>query len=425
VPGAEAKAREYLAVANASGKDLADRYGAEALQLVSDGKSAEAEELIDGLRKKGASSNKLWFGLAAAYESEGNLTLENQAYNQAVEKAWKSPRDSSTYAEALIDQGDLDKAIEYAKKGLANNPDHIASRLALAVAQTRRKEHVKDAADTVKDLLSKGTDLTPGLRVRTLVAAAEVALFAERPDDALSSANEALALDPGSHTALWAKARAQAVKKQPGALKTFQEATAAHKTAAAIYFDGAESLQANGDTRGALSLLASYENAFKGVTISTSDGRTVAWLARDEPYWLERGAILRAAGKADDAMAAYDKAIAVGGINLAKAHYAKGALYLGKKDYDKAGAELTLVTPPDGSGHLAEAYLALGDVFFAKKDYPSACQNYAFGLARMKGLQRPREKLNAVLNDVNKRLIAAHKPALAKQWLKEAKPIIQ
>jgi tetratricopeptide (TPR) repeat protein len=386
---------------------------------------AEAEEMIDGLRKKGASSNKLWFGLAAAYEAEGNLTLENQAFNQAVEKAWKSPRDSSAYAEALIDQGELDKAIEYAKKGLANNPDHLPSRLALAVAQTRRREHVKDAADTVKDLLSRGDELTPGLRVRTLVAAAEVALFAERPDDALGSANQALAIDPGSHTALWAKARAQAAKKQPAALRTFQEATAAHKTAAAIYFDGAEALQANGDTKGALSLLASYENAFKGVTVSTTDGRTVAWLSRDEPYWLERGAVLRAAGKTDEAMAAYDKAIAAGGINMAKAHYAKGALYLSKRDYDKAGAELQLVTPPDGSGHLAEAYLALGDVFFAKKDYPNACQNFAFGLARMKGLQKPREKLNAVLNDVTKRLNAAHKPALAKQWVKEAKPIIQ
>jgi tetratricopeptide (TPR) repeat protein len=425
VQGAEAKARQFLASAEVSGRDYEDRYGSKALQLVADGKPAEAEQLVEDLRKRGASSGKLWFGLAYAYQAEGNLTLEKQAFNQAVEKNWKNPRYDAAYAEALIDEGQIDLAIEIAKKGVANNPDHYRSRIALAVAEARKKEHVKDAADAIKDILSHESELTPGLQVRAFVAAAEVALFAQRPDDALASALKALSVDPNSYRALWAKARAQAAKKDPGALATFKAAAGARKSGAAIYFDGADALQANGDTAGALALLSAYEQAFKGVTLTTTDGRTLAWVDHDDRYWIARGDILKTAGKLDEALTSYDKAVAAGSVNLAKAHYAKGALYLAKKDYDKATNELKLVTPEDGTGHLAEAYIAMGETLFAKKDYPTGCQNYAFALARLKNLQTPREKLNAILEDVNKRLITAGQSPVAKLWMKEAKPIIQ
>ena len=70
--------------------------------------------------------------------------------------------------------------------------------------------------------------------------------------------------------------------------------------------------------------------------------------------------MLKESGKLDEAMAAYDKAVAAKNVNLVRAHYSKGSLFLAKKEFDKAAETLSAITPPDGSGALAEAYLAMG-----------------------------------------------------------------
>jgi tetratricopeptide (TPR) repeat protein len=424
-PDAEAKAREYLSGAEAGGSTYEERFGAHILQLTADGKADQAAQYAEDQRKRGASGAKLWYGLAEAYEAAGNLALAKQAFQQATDKAWKNPRYFAAAAEALVGEGLLDQAMDMANKGLGANPDHIRSRLALAWARARKGDHVKDASDAVTDILAHATGLTPGLKARALVAQAEVAVFERRFDDALASALKASAADPTWYGAAWVKARAQALTKDAGALASFKAAAAARKTAQAIYFDGAQVLSGNGDTDGALQLLASYADAFKAVTLIATDGTSTPWLDRDDRYWIAEGDVLRAAGKLDESLAAYDRAIAAASVNLTRAYYAKGALLLGKKDYDKAAEVLKLVTPEDGTGHLPEAYLAMGETMFAQKDFPTGCQNYAFALARMRSQQAPRERLNDVLEDVNHKLIAAGQSPTAKLWMQEAKPIIQ
>ena len=83
------------------------------------------------------------------------------------------------------------------------------------------------------------------------------------------------------------------------------------------------------------------------------------------------------------------------------------------------------ITPPDGSGQLAEAYSAMGEILFQKKEWGPGCQNFAYALARLKAKQEPREKLNDLLTDVEKRLKSANQKEIAKQWVEEAKPLIQ
>ena len=174
-----------------------------------------------------------------------------------------------------------------------------------------------------------------------------------------------------------------------------------------------------------MALLSKYETFFKNVKNLTIDGKDEIYLDRDDRYWLARGELLRTGGKQDEAMAAFDKAIAAKSLNLSRAYYSKAALLLEKKEYDKAGELLVDITPPDGSGRLPEAYLAMGEILFQKKEWGPGCQNYAFALTRMKASQEPREKLNDVLTDVEKRLKAANQKDIAKIWVSEAKPLIQ
>jgi glutamate synthase domain-containing protein 3 len=69
--------------------------------------------------------------------------------------------------------------------------------------------------------------------------------------------------------------------------------------------------------------------------------------------------------------------------------------------------------------------MAMGDVKFAKKDFGPGCQSYVFGMMKMKAQQAPREKLNAVIDDVSKRLKEAKQTDLLKMWNEEAKTFIQ
>jgi len=124
-------------------------------------------------------------------------------------------------------------------------------------------------------------------------------------------------------------------------------------------------------------------------------------------------------------MAAFDKAIAAKSLNLSRAYYAKAQLLIDKKEFDKAGELLVDITPPDGTGRIAEAYMAMGQILFEKKEWGPGCQNCAFALTRMKASQEPREKLNEVVTDVEKRLKGANQREIAKVWVDEAKPLIQ
>src|SRR5207253_1446317 len=128
------------------------------------------------------------------------------------------------YGEALLDQADYRLAIDVLTKGLNANQDHILSKLDLALARIYREDRVKDASDAINEALGMGDELTPGLKARALAAKAELANFEKRPDDAIKTADEALAINPNEHYALLARARALAQKKDPGATDAFKKA---------------------------------------------------------------------------------------------------------------------------------------------------------------------------------------------------------
>ncbi|MGQ0507243.1 MAG: tetratricopeptide repeat protein [Myxococcaceae bacterium] len=423
-PEAEKKAQDFVDRAKAANSRTEERYASEALLLVSEGKAQEADDFIEGLRKRGGSSARLWYAQATANHELGRLQVAKAAYNTAAEKAWKDPRFTTAAGEEFLDEGQYLQAMEAFNKALNANPDHVRAGLGLAMAQLYKRENVKNAGDMVKAVLSRSVELTPAVKARALAVTSELASFEGKYDTALKAASDAINANPQDHLAHFAKARAMAHKKAPGALDAFQQAISKRKTAPILYFEGALLWQSLGNHAGAMALLNAYETTFRDVKNVTAEGETPA-LTRDDRYWIARGDVLKEAGKLDEAMASYDKAIAAKNVNLVRAHYAKGSVFLARKDFDKAQETLSAITPPDGSGALAEAYLAMGETLFAKRDFAPGCQNFAFALSKFKNQQVPREKLNNILEDVNKRLIAGGQKAMAKVWMDEAKPIIQ
>ena len=423
--GAEQKARAYLKRAQALGSRSEERFGNEILHLIADGKTAEAEKYAEDLRSQGASSAKLWYGIAVAHHVQGHAALSRQAFAQATDKAWKNPRYFAAYGEALLDQADYRQAMEIFNKGRNANPDHLRVRLGLALAELYREQHVKDAADAIQQVLAAPDALTPGLKARALAAQAELANFERRYDDAVRLATQALAVNPQERFAQFARARALALEKDPGALEAFRAAAAQNRLAPAPYFVGAALLQQSGSFDGAHALLDEYAQSYSNVEAADSEGKTYRAIERDDKDWLVRGDVFRAAGKQDKAMEAYDKAIAADGVNRIRAYYAKAALLQETKDYDKALEMLSLITPEDGTGAIPEAYQTKGEVLFAKKEFAQGCQNFALALSRMRLLQIPRERLNALLADVTRQLNANGQTQMAKVWEREAAKFIR
>jgi tetratricopeptide (TPR) repeat protein len=422
--GAEAKAKEYLEKAKKADAQTEERFGVEAQVLLLSGNPKGAEDFVEELRKKGGSGARLFYAQALAMKALGNLPLARTGLTLAADKAWRDGNYGCAWGDLILEEG-VPGAIDTFSKIISQNPDLIRARLGLALARVQKRDRIGEAENLVKEALAKGAELSSVQKARALAISAGILVYQEQFDQALTTADQALAANGDDAWALFYKASALAAKKDPAAVAAFAAVTKKAPWAPVYYFEGALRLQQAGLGEPAMKLLADYEGFFRNVKNTTAEGKEVAWLERDDRYWLARGDLLKEAGKPDEALAAYDKAIAAKSLSLTRAYYAKSVLLLSQKEYDKAGLLLQDITPPDGTGQLPEAYLAMGDVLFAKKEWGPGCQNFAFALTRLKATQAPREKLNDVLTDVEKRLKAANQRETAKVWIDEAKPLIQ
>ncbi|MBZ4372590.1 tetratricopeptide repeat protein [Corallococcus sp. AS-1-6] len=423
LPGADAKAREQLERAEALGSRSGERYGARALLLVGAGQTQEANKLLEELKAQGANSPRLTLAQALLLQREGRLSEARQAFARAAEGAWKDPRFSAAYGEALLDEGMFPQAVEAFARATNANPDHLLSRVTSALARLYAERPPEGVTALLEEVRSRGKELTPALQARVAVVQAEVALAKGAPDEALTHVDAALKAWPDEHYALFTRGRALAAKRAPEARQAFEAAVAKRPTAPLLTLEGARLLQAQGDGEGALAMLDAYEKTFHAVKARTADGKELPALDRDDRYWLARGGVMEAAGRQDDALAAYDKALSARGVGLARAQYAKGALLLTRKDFDGAKALLTAVAPESGAGSIPEAYAALGELLFAQGEFAAGCQQHYFSLVRARAQGAPAEQLATRANDIKKRLETSGQPAMAKAWLTEAGPL--
>lgn len=326
VPGAETKARARLATAVQEDSHSEERYGTEALHLVADGKAAEAVAFIEDLRRKGASSPRLWLALGQAYGALGLRPLARQALAKAMEGAPRAPRFAYAYAEELLEDGLLPEAADAFGRALGSQAEHLPSRIGQLLARVHRREKLVDVWTSLQAALERKADLTPGLESRALAVRAELQNAQEKPDDALREVEGALAKNPDEPFALFTRGRALAMKKDASAVEAFKGAIAKRPAAPFFYLEGAAILSAAQDAAGAVQLLDAYETFFRGVKPPLDAGVAGTLLERDDRYWLARGDILAAAGRVDEALAAYDRAIAARGLLLPRALSAKAAL---------------------------------------------------------------------------------------------------
>ncbi|NTX64690.1 tetratricopeptide repeat protein [Myxococcus sp. CA051A] len=424
-PGADAKAREYLSRAEALDSRSGERYSARALHLLAEGKTAEAEKYLADLQAQGANSPRLTLALALTLQAKGDLPGARQAFARAAEGAYRDTRFTTAYAEALLDEGQHAQAVEVFEKTTSVNPDHLMARLGAGLAYAYQGKKLEEAQRALATASEKDAELTPSLRSRMGALKAELALTRGATDEALQEADAALKTVPDDVYALFARARALSARKGPEARAAFEAAVAKRRTAPLLYLDGARSLQASGDNTGALALLDAYEGTFGAVQVATADGKKVSLLEQDGRYWLARGGLLEAAGQQDDALTAYDKAIAAKGVGLARAQYAKGALLVLRKDYEGAKALLATVAPDTGAGTLPEAYTAMGDLLFAQSAYAAGCQHYYFGLVRARSQGTSRDELAARIDSVKKGLESAGQGPMAKAWMNETGALLQ
>jgi tetratricopeptide (TPR) repeat protein len=428
-PSSEAKAREHLARAEALESKDGERYGARVTRawvLLAEGKASEADQTLKALRERGASNPKLWLAQARTEQALGNLQAARQAFSRATEAAWKDPRFAAAYGEALLEEGLFAQAGEALGRATSANPDHLQARVTAALAHLYMREKAEESAvRAIQDVLAREAELTPALKARALAARAELSRIGGAPDEALKDVEAALALDPEEPFALFGRARALAAKKDPGARAAFEAAVAKRRTAPLLYLEGARTLQQTGDGAGALALLDAYEAVFRDVQVSAGEGKTVSALERDDRYWLARGEVLDLASRQDEALAAYDKAIATKGAAAARARYAKGALLLARKDYTGAREVLAAVTPDSGAGPVPEAYAAMGEALFGQGDYSTGCQHFFFALSREQVRGTPREQLQVRAADIGKRLTAAGQVNMAKAWKNETDALLK
>ncbi|MBN1205205.1 MAG: cellulose synthase [Myxococcaceae bacterium] len=424
----EAKAREHLARAEALESKDVERYGARVVRarvMVAEGKALEADQLLTALRERGASNPKLWLAQARTLQALGNLQGARQAFSRATEGAWRDPRFSTAYGEALLEEGLFAQAGEALARATSANPEHLQARVTAALAHLYMREKTEEAARTIQQVLGREAELTPALKARALAVRAELALARDNPDEALREADAALALHPEEPYALFGRARALAAKKDPGARAALEAAVARRRTAPLLYLEGAKALQQAGDSAGALALLDAYEAVFRGVRVSAGEGKKVSALDRDDRYWLARGGVLEAAGRQDEALAAYDQAISVKGPALARAQYAKSAVLLARKDYAGVRVLLAPLTPETGVGPLPEAYAAMGEALFGQGEYAMGCQHHYFALSRERARKAPLEQLQARAEDIGRRLTAAGQSGMAKAWKNEMDSLLK
>jgi tetratricopeptide (TPR) repeat protein len=289
-----------------------ERFLAEGLSLVAAGKPEDAEKAMMLLTERGITPAEVIEPLGLARLRQGKFDMAKNDFKQAAEREWRTARYIALYGDVFFDAGDFINAASTYRKALDVNTKHVRSLIGKARADAARGENVDEAAKAIDDLLA-GTgeaELPPTMKARALTAKAEILYAQDKVADAEQAAQAAVAAevksDPYAAYAHYLLGVAQARQKK-GGLDEIRKAIDTYPVVPRFYFQGALALAGAGKAADGQSLFDLYGKAYK----------------QNDVFHIARGDFLLATGAGDDAIKAYDAALAENNVS-AEAHYKKG-----------------------------------------------------------------------------------------------------
>jgi len=394
------------AIARAEAKDVAqpERYEARALRLIQQGKAADAETGLLAILARFGVVPRAVDALGLAKRAQGKLVEARMNFKKAQDADWRAPRKVANYANALLEDGSGAEALAAFDRALQANSEHLRSmigkaRAFVSLARAGRVADLKAAQGLCDQVLSRGADeVPPLLRAQALAARAEVKFYAGDTAGAAKDAADAKAQAPDSPEAL----RALAVTAKSGAYDLWMAAAAKDKYDASIYFDGAQSLSAAGDTGSAEKLL----NAF------------AAQLPKTARYDLALAHLLLARGDTKGADAALTAAAGLEPAN-AMIYFEQGRSAQMRGDIKAATAAYEHAAQLRDD--MPEIYRQMGVLYFQSKAIEDGLRAFTDALARYKAARAPASVMEPFYDQVFELTKQAGKVKIGKQWVEEAR----
>jgi tetratricopeptide (TPR) repeat protein len=179
VSGTEGPARQHLAAALEGASETEERYAAEALVRILDGRPDEALTVLDGAARKGTQRADLEYVRAQAHLAQGDVAKARRILAQVAAFSSTSPRIQATYGDVLMDLGEAEAAGRAYAQALAANPAHLRAKLGELTVRLRRAPD--KAAEAALASLQTSGELTPALAARAAKAAPSQAIAVDPP----------------------------------------------------------------------------------------------------------------------------------------------------------------------------------------------------------------------------------------------------
>lgn len=407
VASEKAAADDFVARAEALNAPIDEHFTAAALWMLHSGKQAEAEDYVKKVQERGGLPAGLANVMGRIRHAQGKLDESRAFLKKGQDIAWRNPRFADDLADAYLGDGDPINAQAFYEKALEANSQHLRSMIGLARARIARGQDLKKASDDLDTVQAlPAGEVTPTLTAMALTARSELRRFEQKYDEAAKLADQAIASDPSYAWAYVAKGDAQAHKNDASAAASFEKAIALDSHTGAFYVAAARGLAMLKNSAKSEEFMQAYAKALKV----------------DDRYHLVYGDLMKGLGNLDKAEAEYNAALKLNGLN-AKAHYALGQVLVAKNQMPAAQKEFEAALA--SQHNFPDAQVQIANIIFTQKKYEDSLQEYAKALVMMKMANVDRAQIDGLLDDVNKRLVAAKEKALAKAWMEQGKQLVR